>query len=312
MPDISPSPAAEPQRLRRTLIDLSRVVLACDREAACCEGVSASGSHALEALARLGPATLNEVAAELFVDKSTASRVVRSLERDGLVARSPDPEDRRALRLSLTPEGEVILSRIRADALEANRRLLDRYPPEVRRGMVDLLADLVGEAARASGATAATGCAPQPPPAPPALRPGAGERAAVRRLLAEVGLPDTGLDGAFPAGWVLVHEASGRELAATAAVEMHGTEAALRSVAVRHALRGRGMGRRVVDAALAGAAAAGVECVYLLTADAAPFFTALGFAPIARSEVPRAVRESESFAQPRCASAQAMRKTLSE
>jgi N-acetylglutamate synthase-like GNAT family acetyltransferase/DNA-binding MarR family transcriptional regulator len=308
---LSPMPrpaASEASRLRRTLIDLSRVVLACDREAACCEGVSASGSHALEALARVGPATLNEVAAELFVDKSTASRIVRALEGDGLVQRAADPEDRRALRLSLTAEGEAVLGRIREQALEANRLLLGRYSPEVSRGMVDLLADLVAETARGAGATSASCCA-VPASSPPLSIDGSHrERDAVQRLLTGAGLPDTGL-GRFPAGWVVVHDPEG-EVAATACIERHDSDALLRSVAVRPELRGRGMGRRVVEAALAAASAGGVDRIYLLTTDAAEFFASLGFSPIERSAVPEAVSSSESFAQERCASAQAMVKVL--
>jgi len=302
-----PAPS-EASRLRRTLIDLSRVVLACDREAACCEGVSASGSHALEALARVGPATLNEVAAELFVDKSTTSRIVRALEGDGLVQRAADPEDRRALRLSLTTEGEAVLGRIRTQALETNRRLLGRYPEQVARGMVDLLADLASETARGAGATSASCCAL--PASPPPLSIGRPNRArdGVRQLLIAAGLPDTGLDR-FPAGWVVVHDPEG-EVAATACMEHHDSDAVLRSVAVRPERQGRGMGRCVVEAALATAGSGRVERVYILTTDAAPFFASLGFSPIERSAVPDAVRSSESFAQERCASAQAMVKLM--
>jgi MarR family transcriptional regulator, 2-MHQ and catechol-resistance regulon repressor len=311
--DATPSPLrqsapSEASRLRRTLIDLSRVVLACDREAACCEGVSASGSHALEALARVGSATLNEVAAELFVDKSTASRIVRALEQDGLVQRAADSEDRRALRLSLTAEGEAVLGRIRADSLETNRRLLDRYPLQVRRGMTDLLADLVSETARGAGATTASCCVVPASPPPLSIGTPHPDRDAVRRLLTGVGLPDTGLDR-FPAGWIVVHDSEG-EVSCTACIEHHDSDAVLRSVAVRPELRGRGVGRRVVESALANAAAAGAERVHLLTTDAAAFFASLGFSPIERIAVPEAVRCSESFAQERCASARAMVKVM--
>jgi DNA-binding MarR family transcriptional regulator len=53
--------------------------------------------------------------AEYFgIDKSTVSRQVRLLEQLGLLAREPDPDDLRVLRLVATPEGERRLSRARA------------------------------------------------------------------------------------------------------------------------------------------------------------------------------------------------------
>lgn len=51
-----------------------------------------------------------ELAARTLLDPSTVSRAVAHLVTLGLVARTPDPEDRRASVLSVTPEGRAALA----------------------------------------------------------------------------------------------------------------------------------------------------------------------------------------------------------
>ncbi len=51
---------------------------------------------------------LTDVGAELLCVKSTITRVVDRLEAGGLVQRMPDPEDRRAQRVTLTASGAAI------------------------------------------------------------------------------------------------------------------------------------------------------------------------------------------------------------
>ncbi len=66
------------------------------------------------------------------LDASTASRHVRTLEDAGLVTRVGDPEDRRAARLSVTPDGQQALEsalRVRGDLVSratANWSATDR------------------------------------------------------------------------------------------------------------------------------------------------------------------------------------------
>ncbi len=50
--------------------------------------------------------TVGEVAAELRIAPNTASTLTRQLVAAGLVAREPHPDDRRAVRLVLTPAAE--------------------------------------------------------------------------------------------------------------------------------------------------------------------------------------------------------------
>lgn len=84
-------------------------------------------------------------------------------------------------------------------------------------------------------------------------------------------------------------------LVGSAALELYGREALLRSVAVDEAWRGRALGRQLVAAALDLARARGVAAVYLLTLTAAAFFERLGFERIPREEVPPSVQQSLEF-----------------
>jgi DNA-binding MarR family transcriptional regulator len=59
----------------------------------------------LARLQRKGPMTINALAAELVMDRTTLGRNILPLQRDGLVAVGPGKTDRRARELRLTPTG---------------------------------------------------------------------------------------------------------------------------------------------------------------------------------------------------------------
>lgn len=65
------------------------------------------------------------------------------LERAGLVARQPDPGDRRALLVKLTPAGRELVDRAVVAGLEAQQRLLDDLTAEKRQRVNDLLRELL-------------------------------------------------------------------------------------------------------------------------------------------------------------------------
>jgi DNA-binding MarR family transcriptional regulator len=68
-----------------------------------------------------GPVRPSVLATELGLAPHTITDVVDALERDGLVARQPDPTDRRAKLVALTSEGEVA----RAAASRTRQRLIE-------------------------------------------------------------------------------------------------------------------------------------------------------------------------------------------
>lgn len=83
-------------------------------------------------------------AARLEVEASHITRQVRQLQKAGYVNRAPDPDDRRARRIELTPAGRDAIDRIRATSSRGMRMALaDWTPGELQRlatlfrGMVD-------------------------------------------------------------------------------------------------------------------------------------------------------------------------------
>lgn len=149
--------ARDTEELYDALEDLLRVYQFRDRDRICCFDVSVSQCYALEGLVRRGGMTLNDLAAYLYLDKSTASRVVDALERKGYMTRLPHPKDRRAVLLEATPAGRELEGRIRESILAEERQLLADFPPEVRQAMT-LLIRRLARAASASVSGNGGGC----------------------------------------------------------------------------------------------------------------------------------------------------------
>ena len=93
-------------------------------------------------------------------------------------------------------------------------------------------------------------------------------------------------------------------------LEVYGDSALLRSAAVHDEVKGRGIGRTLVNEILADAHQQGVAAVYLLTTTAENYFPAFGFERIDRSEVPLELDASEELKGACPASAIVMRKRL--
>ncbi len=138
----APAQADPPQdivALHRALSDLVRIYQFRDRTKICCHDVSVTQCYALEALIRLGSITLNRLAQELYLDKSTASRVVDALERKEYVRRCADPGDARAVNLRVTRRGRALHGRIELELMETTERVASGFEPEVRRATAELM-----------------------------------------------------------------------------------------------------------------------------------------------------------------------------
>jgi DNA-binding MarR family transcriptional regulator len=169
MPPATPAARAGAGRLQKdatalhdALTELVRVYQFRDRDRICCHDVSVTQCYAIEALVRRGPSGLGELATELYLDKSTASRVVATLERKGYVRRTPHPEDGRAIVLEVTAAGRRLHGRIRADLVGEARELLSDFEPEVRDGAARLIRRLARAAAARSGVSAPPCCPTSP------------------------------------------------------------------------------------------------------------------------------------------------------
>jgi DNA-binding MarR family transcriptional regulator len=99
----------------------------------------------LARLARSQPIRLSEVATAFGVDKSTLTPQAQRLEREGLIARKPDPRDRRAALLQVTRAGHAALSRLHKTRAAMFDEILAEWPDRERTQAVTVLTRLAGQ-----------------------------------------------------------------------------------------------------------------------------------------------------------------------
>jgi DNA-binding MarR family transcriptional regulator len=117
------------ERLHHLMHELIRRYQFRDWNQICCYGVSISQSHILVLLAEEGEMTMQALARRMFKSVSTMTRVVAQLARKSYVKRRPDPEDGRAVRLAITPQGKAIVAAIHRDLIETQKAILQTIPP---------------------------------------------------------------------------------------------------------------------------------------------------------------------------------------
>lgn len=89
---------------------------------------------------RFEPASQQQVAERLGVDRTTMVAIVDALEDKGIIARHPDSEDRRRNVVELTPAGQDLLHRATAASDAAEAELLAPLTPAEGEQLRDLLA----------------------------------------------------------------------------------------------------------------------------------------------------------------------------
>lgn len=72
----------------------------------------------------VGPRSITELASDLRVTKSTATTRTRRLEDAGLIRRTSETDDRRMVRISLTPAGRRLLQRKRGERAGKLKQML--------------------------------------------------------------------------------------------------------------------------------------------------------------------------------------------
>ena len=103
-----------------------------------------------------GPRTPAELADAAGVTRATMTGLIDTLERDGLVKREPDPNDRRMMSVVLTTKGEKFLqnflpghfkliSSLMATLTEAERKALVSLLVKVQQHATNLRAELSGQ-----------------------------------------------------------------------------------------------------------------------------------------------------------------------
>lgn len=136
------------ERLHKVFAELVRAYQFRDREQVCCWGLSISQCYALEALFDQGPMTMSELARTLFLEASTATRIIDRLVEADLVERTTSDRDRRKCMVGVTETGQRLVGQIRKDLVEEHVEVLRQVPAESREAVIAALARML-EAFRA-------------------------------------------------------------------------------------------------------------------------------------------------------------------
>lgn len=97
----------------------------------------------LATLKRNGPMTINALAREMVMDRTTLGRNILPLERDGLIAVRAAERDRRARQIHLTKAGEKRLAAAYAGWKKAQAHFEASFGPRRAAGLRTLLRDMV-------------------------------------------------------------------------------------------------------------------------------------------------------------------------
>ncbi len=110
-------------------------------------GVSPVQLRALTALRKGGPLNLAQLADDMGVTVSTASRLVDRLVAVDWVHRRPAPHNRREISLSLTPQGRSLLRKYDDQRAQRLQACLTRLTPDRQDAVVAALRELADAAA---------------------------------------------------------------------------------------------------------------------------------------------------------------------
>jgi DNA-binding MarR family transcriptional regulator len=87
--------------------------------------------------------SINALARELVMDRTTLGRTMLPLERDGLIRLEDDPRDRRSKRLAVTRAGETRLQKAVSLWREAQVEFERRFGADRAAGLRAVLSDVV-------------------------------------------------------------------------------------------------------------------------------------------------------------------------
>lgn len=100
---------------------------------------------ALDAVSARGEISVSDVAKELGIDHSGASRMIAEATAHGYVAREPSPDDARRMSLSITERGSELQTAAHAWQEETFERLVKGWPVDDVTSLAVYLRRLAGE-----------------------------------------------------------------------------------------------------------------------------------------------------------------------
>lgn len=88
--------------------------------------------------------TQRELSRQVAIEDATMVRTIDRMERDGLVRRERNPQDRRQIRIFLTEKGWDLRDTLIPEAIAGNRLALRGVSEDEQRQLLDLLRRVIG------------------------------------------------------------------------------------------------------------------------------------------------------------------------
>lgn len=121
------------------IVDLIKKYQFRDRNKMASCGLSVSQCYILETLHRFGPLPMQHLADKMHLSISTVTRVLAPLVTKKLATRVEDPRDLRVRVIYLTKKGEKTFLRDWKVVMEAEKQILESFPPERRAMLIEFL-----------------------------------------------------------------------------------------------------------------------------------------------------------------------------
>ena len=141
-PDLDPSPIGVIGRVSRLARELEARLEPVYKE----HGLEPGWHDLLATLRRSGPPFAlrpSDLTGTLMLTSSGTTKRLDKLEEAGLIARGPDPNDRRAILITLTPEGKDLIDGVTAAHLANEASLLEGLSAAEQRELATLLRKLL-------------------------------------------------------------------------------------------------------------------------------------------------------------------------
>lgn len=126
-------------RLAEALTQASWRLRRSERAELAPHGLTFAQARALRVLVESGPMRMSDLAERLEIVPRTATTRVDGLEQAGFVQRTPDPDDRRSIRVAVTADGQDLLARLAQQRRRSAERLFASLAPDDRSELLRLL-----------------------------------------------------------------------------------------------------------------------------------------------------------------------------
>ena len=117
------------REMEEVLSSLTLAFLQLERSGKCCHGLTLSQCHTLGLLSKKGSLTMNELSKQMGLAKSTMTRVVDNMVREGWIERAKICGDNRRVSVRLTRKGKGLAEKLEASSQGAVQDIFKYIPP---------------------------------------------------------------------------------------------------------------------------------------------------------------------------------------